>query len=515
MRAMMKTHLDQTLAEAQHRLQGNYAADNPRVGGSNPFSCTRSACKRASFGTRSWLFVLSELATTSSRFCGVTTRVTALSDVVRRSRLLIHLKSSLWFVPVMCVLAGAVLSFATISLDRLFDYKAIPRSFVGGPDAAAAILATVAASMVSLAALVLTITMVVVQLAMGQFSPRIVQRILRDKPSQLAIGLFVATFVHAILALREVTNAGDGSGNVPGIAVVTAFALVLVSIVVLVMYVHHIGQALRVSALVEIVGKETRKLLDRVYPDKGPDLEPEPGSAPVVRANESGVITGIGYEDLVEEARRAGCELQLVPALGEFVPAGAPLFRVFGEPTGLREDRLHAALVTALEPTLDEDVAYGVRLLVDVAERSLADSPFLDPTTAVQAIDRLHDILRQLARRPFPDGQHRDGTGAVRLTVQSMSWEAYVHLAFDEIRMAGAGSPQVSRRLMAALTDLRSIAPAERVGVIDHQLELLAASAATAMDDRRDVQMALRPDREGIGAAANSNGRSRNVPATP
>lgn len=81
--------------------------------------------------------------------------------------------------------------------------------------------------------------------------------------------------------------------------------------------------------------------------------------------------------------------------------------------------------------------------------------------------------------------------------------------------MAGAGSPQVSRRLMAALTDLRSIAPAERVGVIDHQLELLAASAATAMDDRRDVQMALRPDREGIGAAASSNGRSRNVPATP
>ena len=173
-------------------------------------------------------------------------------------RLFIHLKSSLWFVPVLCVLAGVALSFGTIAVDRYFDYEALPTRLVGGPDAAA-ILSTVAASMVSLTALVLTITMVVVQLAMGQFSPRIVQRILRDKPSQLAIGLFVATFVHAILALREVTINGDGTGNVPGIAART-FVLVLVSIAVLVVYVHHIGQALRVSALIELVGNETRAL---------------------------------------------------------------------------------------------------------------------------------------------------------------------------------------------------------------------------------------------------------------
>ena len=197
-----------------------------------------------------------------------------------RSKLLIHLKSSLWFVPVLCVLAGAFLSFATIALDRHFDHKALPTSVTGGPDAAVVILTTIAASMVSLAALVLTITMVVVQLAMGQFSPRIVQRILRDKPSQLAIGLFVATFVHAILAAREVTNNGDSTGKVPGIAIVTAFLLVVASIAVLVIYVHHIGQSLRVSALIELVGKETRKLLDRKYPDKGRELEPESGSLP-------------------------------------------------------------------------------------------------------------------------------------------------------------------------------------------------------------------------------------------
>src|SRR5918995_3578004 len=218
-----------------------------------------------------------------------------------------HLSTGIWFVPLMCVLAGVGLSFGTIAIDKAFDYGLVPQSISGGPDAAIEILGTVAASMVSLTALVLTITMVVVQLAMGQFSPRIVQRILQDKPSQLAIGLFVATFVHAILALRDVTNEGDGTGNVPGIAVVTAYVLVVLSIAVLVMYVHHIGRALRVSALIELVGRDTRKLVDRVYPDQGEPHPHEAGSPRVMSATSSGVVTEIAYDKLVKEAGRADC----------------------------------------------------------------------------------------------------------------------------------------------------------------------------------------------------------------
>jgi uncharacterized membrane protein len=354
--------------------------------------------------------------------------------------------------------------------------------------------------MVSLTALVLTITMVVVQLAMGQFSPRIVQRILQDKPSQLAIGLFVATFVHAMLALREVTNNGDGTGKVPGIAVLAAFLLVLASIAVLVIYVQHIGQALRVSALIELVGDDTRALVDRVYRDKGEPLPSDvPGEPRVVRARQSGVVTGIGTDQLVEEAAHADCKLELVPALGEFVPADAPLFRVHGDPRGLDEEKLREALIVKQERTLDEDVGYGIRMLVDIAERSLADSPLQDPTTTVQAIDRLHDLLRQLVRRPFPDGRHRDAAGELRLTVPSMSWEAYLLLATEEIRLAGAGSPPVTRRLKAALVDLRSIAPPERVPSIERQLALLAAATHNALDDERDVEIALSGDGQGIG----------------
>jgi len=406
---------------------------------------------------------------------------------VRRWRLLTHLRASLWFVPVMCVLAGAALSFSTIALDRLFDYAALPHGIAGNPTAATAVLSTIAVAMVSLTTLVLTITMVVVQLAMGQFSPRIVQRILRDKPSQLAIGLFVATFVHTILTLREVHDNGDGSGQVPGIAVLTAFVLVLASIAVLVIYVQHLGQALRVSALVELVGHDTRALVDKVYPNKG-TRAPAP-ERPVVSARQSGVVTAIGYEDLVEEAARAGCSIELVPALGEFVAADSPLFVVVaGDRERLDDDALERALALKLEPTLDRDVAYGIRLLVDIAERSLSESPLQDPTTAVQAIDRLHDILRQLARRPFPDGHHRDQAGEQRLVVRVPSWEDYVRLAFEELTLAGANSPPVARRLRRALEDLLTIAPLERQPVLRNRLELLRAArrdgrgVATATD---------------------------------
>ena len=403
-------------------------------------------------------------------------------------------------MPVLCVLVGAALSFGTIALDRAFDYEAIRSDFIGAPTAVTAILSTIAASMMGLTTLVLTITMVVVQLAMGQFSPRIVQRILRDKPSQVAIGLFVATFVHSILALREVTTNGDGSGHVPGIAVVTAFLLVIVSIAVLVLYVHHIGRALRVSALIELVGRDTRKLVERLYPGETLPIRAQDVSR-VVSARESGVITAIAHERLVEEATRTHSVLEMVPALGEFVPAGAPLFRVRGAATDLDEDRLCNALRLDDERTLDEDVAYGMRLLVDIAERSLADSGFQDPTTAVQAIDRLHDLLRQLIRRPFPDGVHRDAEGNPRLVLDEMTWDAYVHLAFDEIRMVGAGSPQVSRRLMSALLDLKTVAPADRVEVLDSQIERLEAGARHGVVDARDLRMAVDPDGHGLGHA--------------
>lgn len=394
----------------------------------------------------------------------------------------------------MCVIAGVCVSFGTIAIDRAFDYRLVPEWVSGGPDAALEILGTVAASMVSLAALVLTVTMVVVQLAMGQFSPRIVQRILQDKPSQLAIGVFVGTFAHAMLTLREVQT--DGAGTVPGLAVLVAFVLVVVSIMVLVWYVNHIGRKLRVSALIELVGADTRKLLDTLYPDAG---QARSFKRPTIVAPHSGVITQVDHRALVHIAEAGDCVLTLLPALGEFVPAGAPLFEVAGSPERLDTEAALCCVDIGFERTLDQDMAYGLRMLVDIAERSLSDSPFLDPTTAVQAIDRLHDCLRQLVPRPFPDGRYRDDNGIERLVTRIMTWDDYVHLAFDEIRMAGAGSPQIARRMRAALEDLLAIAPLDRKGALQEQLDLLQSGARGAMPEGMDRKQSSRGDSRGLG----------------
>jgi uncharacterized membrane protein len=263
--------------------------------------------------------------------------------------------------------------------------------------------------------------------------------------------------------------------------------------------VQHIGQALRVSALIELVGDDTRALIARCYPQES-QPEEAPDGEHVVRSRESAVVAAIGRRELVEEARRSDCALELVPVLGQFVAAGAPLFRVHGAAEGLDEAALHEAIVFRLEPTLDQDVGYGFRLLVDIAERSLADSPLQDPTTAVQAIDRLHDLLRQLVRRPFADGRHRDAAGVVRLVERTMSWDDYLLLATEEIRLAGAGSPPVTRRLRAMLEDLRSIAPPDRIAAVERHLDLLDASSRAAFPDERDAVIALGSDARGIGA---------------
>jgi uncharacterized membrane protein len=409
--------------------------------------------------------------------------------------------TSLWLIPVLCVLLGIALSFSTIAIDRVTDYELMPESIVGSPEAALEILTTVAASMVNLAVLVLTIVLVVVQLAMGQFSPRIVQRLLRDRQSQFAIGLFVATFVHTLLTIREVEIGGPGQpGHVPGVGIVTTFVLSLASIAVLVIYIHHIGQALRVSALVEIAGDNTRKLIDDVYPHEEPLADA--GDPSIVAAEESGVLTSIDRNKLVQVARRAGCTLELVPALGEFVPAGAHLFRVRGDPGRLDRKQVHASIVVRLERTLEQDVAYGIRLLVDMAIRALADAPWQDPTTAVQAIDRLHDCLRELVRRKFPDGHHHDEDGKLRLTEKVMSWDDYVRLAFTEVRLAGAGSPQVARRIHSALDDLLTVAPENRRPVLELQRSLLLDTVARQYEDDRDIELASGSDSSGIGPSS-------------
>jgi uncharacterized membrane protein len=413
-------------------------------------------------------------------------------------RLKHHLGSSLWLVPLLCVLGGVGLSLGTSAIDRYFDYGLIPQTFTGSPAAAQNILSTIASSMVTLISVALTVTLVAVQLAMGQFSPRIVRALLSDRRTQLAIGLFGATFAHSMLVLREVDPQGS---VVPGLGAIVAYVLMLASIVGLILYVHHSSQKLRVAGLIDLVGDELRKQLDDSYPADQTQAASSGQDGRVIVAPKPGVVVRVGHEGLVAAARSSGCVLEMVPMMGDFVPTGAPLFRVHGEPAELRSEEIVWLVVLGAERTHTTDPAFGFRKLVDIAERSIAQ-PFDDPTTTVQAIDRLHDCLRQLAPRPFPSGRHYDAEGQLRLVIRTIGWDGYVRLAFDELRLAGATSPQVTRRLQAALEDLKTVAPPDRQPVLDRQLDLLEALVRQDFEDEEDISASLTADQQGIGSGA-------------
>ena len=426
------------------------------------------------------------------------------------SRIISNLRNGLWFIPLVYAVAGLILNVITTTLDSRTDFQMVPIRVIGGPDAALGILGAVAASMVSLVATVLSITMVVVQLAMGQFSPRIVQTFLQDRPSQHAIGLFVATFVQAMLTMRQVQVSEDDP-VVPGISIAVTFLLVIIDIVVLVVYIHHIGRELQVSSLIELVGGDTRTLLDKIYPHRlDGDEPPDPH---LVTADSSGVLTLIGRDQLVQVAQDADCRIDLIPAIGQYVAAGTPLVRLTGAVCDeVDVDRIHDGLVLSLERTQQEDVAYGIRMLVDMALKALADSQHADPTTVVQVIDRVHDILRQLSRRELRPDIHHDETGEVRLVIPSMDWQAYVSLGFEELRLVGAGSPQIARRLRAALEDLIDYAPQERRGPVEEQLAQLSDRVAQSYDDERDLALANRSDAQGLGVAAAASALPETTP---
>jgi uncharacterized membrane protein len=408
------------------------------------------------------------------------------------------LSHRLWIIPSLGVVAGIVLSLVTVAIDRHRENGLLSHTIVGNATDAQSMLTTIATSVVTLTSMVMTVTLVAVQLAMGQFSPRIVRTLLGDRGDQFAIAVFGATFTFAIFSLRAV-DTGPGGKPVPGVTVLTALALTVASAFALFVFVHHAAQQLRVGALIDVVGDNLRDQLARAFPAAtAPDTR-EDGS--LLLSRRAGNVIHYDRDALVAEARRADCTLELVPMMGDFVTRGSPLVRVQGDGARLDRERVRRLIALADERSHRGDPAYGFRKLVDVAQRALSPSTN-DPTTAVQVVNRLHDCVRQIADRPFPNGYIRDEDDELRLIERVLDWDGYVRLAFDEIRLAAAGQPQVTRRLEAALADLKTVAPAERQPALDRQLRLLEGGVARALEEEDDRRAAVVADAQGIGSGA-------------
>src|SRR6201995_3062862 len=233
-------------------------------------------------------------------------RVAAVVRRVRRFRLRHLAKTRLWLLPLTRGLGGIGLPGALLSVDRSSGFHIVGTGVTGSASSVQTILTAASTSLVTLTSVVLSLTLVAVQLAMGQFSPRIVRAILHDRRSQLAVGLFIGTFAYSMTVLREVNGNSSGGGALPGLAVVVDYLLIVGSIVVLVLYVHHTAQSIRAGGLIGWVADATREEIERVYPAT-PELEEEPG---VVAAPDYGVVTKLPHQVLVEIAEKADCVLE-------------------------------------------------------------------------------------------------------------------------------------------------------------------------------------------------------------
>jgi uncharacterized membrane protein len=390
----------------------------------------------------------------------------------------------LWLIPGACVAAAIALSLALEQVDRQLSAE---RSswflFGGGPDGARELFSAVATSMLSFAGLVFSITVLVLQLASNQFSPRSLRTFLGDQRSKLAMGIFAGTYVYALLGLRLVRGATEAHEPfVPALSAWLTVPLALASVAGFIAYLQHIAQSIRAVVVIGRIADETRAAIEKLYPEQvGDEAGAAPGvleslAAPVTqhRAKHFGRVVAVDEDQLMELAARSGLSIRFLFEVGDFVPQGAPVFEVWGAAATLDTDELLDCLTLGRERTLLQDARFGFRQLVDVAGRALSPSTN-DPSTAVEVLDQLHELLRRLAARRFPDPVRGVEAGVV-LVLPRPSWSDYLGLALDEVQHWGRDSLQ----LRAALDDLLQVAPPSGRAAVRRQLQRLGP-----VDDER------------------------------
>ncbi|MEN8707789.1 MAG: DUF2254 domain-containing protein [Nocardioides marinisabuli] len=395
------------------------------------------------------------------------------------ARLASRLVRPFWVVPALWSLGAIALGLVVPRLDSTGLSDLLPFLFPGDVEGARSVLSSIAGAMISVTGLVFSNTMVVLQLASSQFSPRVLQTFLQDRVTQHTLGVFTATFVYALTVLRSLADAGDSP--VPQLAVTLAFALVVAAVAMFLMFINHITASVGISNILHRSAAETRGLLERGrgartrMPDGPPDL-PDLGHQQVVLARSSGYLDAVDVDQVAAAAQRHDVRVELLHPLGTFLVESRPLAMVHGgRGTDVDWTRvLGRHLDLARERSLQQDISFGLRRLVDIAERAL--SPGInDPTTAVQVVDQLHDLLHRIAAESDPYPVHLDGDGTARLVTREVTFAELLDLAVDEIAHWGADSLQIPRRLRAMLDDLLVDARPEHREALQRKQSQLAA----------------------------------------
>ncbi len=411
-----------------------------------------------------------------------------------------------WFIPMFYV-SGAVLG--GLALPRFEQAYLSSYAIALSVASAQALLSAAASGMMALTGIVFAMAFVMVQFSAIAYSPRLVLWFARDRMLFHALGAFMATFVYALFTLAWVDR--GGSEKVPVFSMLLAGIMIIISMLMFARLMQRLGD-LQIGNVLHLVGDRGRAVIGEMFrrlndasvvshvPESAARMAPfgRPTQA-IMYFGKPRTIAKVDVESLVVLAQRAGGTIVIACAVGDTLVEGAALLHVHGSGAPLPEDALRRAVRLERERTFEQDPKYPIRLLVDIAIKAL--SPAInDPTTAVQTIDQLEDLLRRLGAAELDGGRVVDETGALRLVFPTPTWEDYLTLAFDEIRQFGSSSVQVMRRMRSALVGLAASLPSqERAESVRRYIERLDLVIEASPLDVEDKRMARQEDRQGIG----------------
>ena len=411
-----------------------------------------------------------------------------MASVVRLRARLQDVADSYWFVPTGALLVATALALALIELDAGLEVplgERYPRLFGASAQAARDTLTAIAGSMITVAGVVFSVTVVALSLGASTYSPRVLRTFMHDRPSQLAFGVFVGVFVYCLIVLRTIRGSDDeGGAFVPAAAVFGALLLALAGAWVLVYFIHHVALAIQVSTIVERIAAQTKQAIDHLFPQPLGESDDDEGDDDVARAERrewrplparsSGYVVGVDAERLIAFARERGGVLRMDLGIGGFAIEGRPLASFAG---GRREneeadaDALADTYALAPERTIGQDAAFGLQQLVDVATRALS-AGVNDPGTATRCIDHLAALLVRVAARRMPS-RRRVEHGELRVIATEPTFDGLVQLVFEPLTRSAGDKIEVLTSLERAARSIEAAAPPHRRRVLQRRLERL------------------------------------------
>lgn len=406
------------------------------------------------------------------------------------------LGSSLWFVPMLIVLCAAALALGLIEVDKGVNPEWVeswPRLFGGGAEGARGMLTAIAGSTITVLGVIFSITIVALSLASSQYTPRILRNFMKDRANQLVLGVFAGIFTYCLMVLRTIRSGEEGH-FVPALAVLFAVLLALLGVGILIYFIHHIATSIQASTIIASVSEETIKAIDKLFPHElGEEGEESENTEMMhllstmkwcaVPARKTGYIQSVDLNGLLRFAREQHGMLRMECGIGDFVIEGAPLVRLATDarPGKDASKTLNSILTISRYRTIEQDAAFGIRQLVDIALKAL--SPGVnDTTTAVVCVDYLSAILVRLAPRRI-SSPYRFDDDKLRVIVRGVTFESLVSDAFDQIRRNAEGNVAVLSRMLSGIETIASFVRCEvRLTALRRQVESITESAARSIN---------------------------------